>query len=269
VGGSYGKRTFDAASDLDFRLFCERPSEDPTAGAELGAAIDRWAEQGVIIDGCWVRTIADIESQLDRWEAGEARPIDLVWALWGYHVLTDVYNQAVIEDPYGILEGWRDRLSRYSPGLKAALVTQHLRSLRYWRGDYHYEHKVDQGDAVFLASITAHLVHDLLQVLFALNETYYPGDGKNLHFVRGFDIVPKSAAERILGHAVESPHERVLYPGQGAEAFVTQYQELMALIDDVEALVPAELSGATKTNWMAPGDGEGSAGEVIGGPTAH
>lgn len=260
VGGSYGKRTFDADSDLDFRLFCERERQDPTAGAALQAAIERWADRGITIDGCWVRTIGDIEAQLDRWEAGKSRPIDLVWAIWGYQVLTDVYNQAVIEDPYGILAGWRERLSTYSPDLKAAIVGKHLRSLRYWRPDYHYAHKVDQGDAVFLASITAHLVHDLLQVLFALNETYYPGDGNNLHFVRRFEIAPADAVARI---------ERVLYPGRGPDAYAAQYADLIALIDEVEALVPDELSDRVKCNWMAAGDGETDAGAVIGGPTAH
>ncbi|MBN1248493.1 MAG: DUF4037 domain-containing protein [Anaerolineae bacterium] len=260
IGGSYGKRTFDAASDLDFRLFCERRSDDPAASAALQVAIERWAQKGVIIDGCWVRTIADIEAQLDRWEAGEGEPIDLVWAIWGYYVVTDAYNQAVIEDPYGVLAGWRERLSTYSPRLKQAILDKHLRSLRYWRPDYHYLHKVEQGDVVFLASITAHLVHNTLQVLFALNETYYPGDGNNLHFVRHFEVAPERAVERI---------ENILYPGKGPEAFTVQYTELIALIDDIERLVPADLSAHTKRDWMATGDGETDAGQVIGGPTAH
>lgn len=231
IGGSYGKRTFDTSSDLDFRLFCESRVDDPDAKATLQAAIDRWAEKGIIIDGCWVRTIGDIEDQLDRWEAGDGEPIDLVWAIWGYYVVTDVYNQAVIEDPYGVLAGWRERLSDYSPALKQAILDRHLRSLRYWRPDYHYRHKVEQGDIVFLASITAHLVHDILQVLFALNETYYPGDGKNLHFVRRFEIVPDDVVERI---------EQILYPGNGSAALAVQYDRLMALIDDLEELLACE-----------------------------
>jgi hypothetical protein len=231
LGGSYGKRIPDTQSDIDPRVFCERRSDDARAYADLDAAIARWAKRGITIDRCWVRTIEDIERQLDRWEAGEGETYDFVWTLWGYHVITDVYNQAVIEDPYGILAGWHERLSTYSPKLKQALLDKHLRSLRYWRPDYHYRNKVSRGDAVFLAGITTRLVHDILQVLFALNETYYPGDGKNLHYVGSFGIAPDNVVERI---------EQILYPGQGPAAYALQYERLTALIDDVEALLAGE-----------------------------
>ena len=227
IGGSYGKRTFDAASDLDFRLFCEARSTDPEAQAALNAAIQRWGEQGFVIDGCWVRTIGEIEAELDRWETGEGEAPDIVWTIWGYYVVTDVYNQAIIEDPYGILAGWRERLDSYSPQLQEAILEENLRPIRYWRPDYHYQHKVEQGDLVFTAGVTSKLIHHILQVLFALNEVYYPGDGKNLHYASQFEILPDNFAARV---------EQILYPGQGRAAIKAQYERLMALVDEVLAL---------------------------------
>lgn len=231
IGGSYGKGTFDRTSDLDFRLFCERrvsPHEEyRRAHALLQAAIDRWAEKGIVIDGCWVRTVGEIDAQIEAWCDGIVAPVDLVWTIWGYHVLTDVYNQMVIDDPDGILAAWHSRLATYPPKLKQAILDKHLRSVRYWRQDYHYRHKVERGDVVFLASLTARLVHDLIQILFALNETYYAGDGNNLTFVERFRHVPERFAERV--HAT-------LYPTSGDGALGDQYRQLCALIDETTAL---------------------------------
>jgi hypothetical protein len=232
IGGSYGKGTFDGTSDLDFRLFCERRLSPPEAFREaheqLQSAIDCWASQGIVVDGCWVRTLDEIEQQLDRWVGGEAKPYDLVWTIWGYHILTDVYNQWVIEDPDGILADWRARLATYPSKLKEAILVERLASLRYWRRDYHYQHKVARGDVVFLAGLSTKLVHDVMQILFALNETYYPGDGNNLVFVERFAHKPEHCAEKI---------EAILYPGTGEAALQVQYDRVAALIDEVAILI--------------------------------
>jgi hypothetical protein len=232
IGGSYGKGTFDGTSDLDFRLFCERRISPPAAYAEayarVQAAIDRWAEQGVTIDGCWVRTVGEIDEHLDRWVSGEGKPYDLVWTIWGYHVVTDVYNQWVIDDRDGILSGWRARLASYPEPLKEAIVSERLESLRYWRQDYHYQHKVARGDVVFLAGLSSKLVHDIIQILFAVNETYYCGDGNNLVFAERFAHAPERFVEKV---------EAILYPGQGEAALTQQYDRLAALIDETEVLV--------------------------------
>jgi hypothetical protein len=227
IGGSYGKGTFDQQSDLDFRLFCERRSASPEARAALQAAIDRWRDRGVVIDGCWVRTIAEIDQELDRWMSGKTEPTPMVWTIWGYYLPTDIYNQAVIEDPYGVIDRWKTQLQVYPTQLKAALLEEHLGSIRYWRQDYHYRHKVARGDAVFLAGLAARLVHDMIQVLFALNETYYVGDGNNLDFVRQFDDVPENFTSRVT---------RALYPTAGEDAYEMQYELLAGLADDVDAL---------------------------------
>ena len=39
-------------------------------GLKLKAAIDRWAAHGVTIDGCWVRTVQEIDAQVDAWLSG-------------------------------------------------------------------------------------------------------------------------------------------------------------------------------------------------------
>jgi hypothetical protein len=230
VGGSLGKGTWDDRSDVDFRLFTDQALEwtdkRPDLWVDYFAAIERWKERGINIDGVWCRTVGEIDAALDAWIKGEAKPVDLIWTIWGYHVLTDVNNQFMIEDPYQIIAGWKARLSVYSPALKNAILAKNLESLRYWRSDYHYAHKVERGDMVFLAGMTSKLVHEIIEILFALNETYYPGDGSNLRFVEKFKIVPADFSARV---------RLVLYPGS-ADVFTDQYTALADLIDETIAL---------------------------------
>ncbi|GAB4457100.1 MAG: hypothetical protein OHK0029_16230 [Armatimonadaceae bacterium] len=232
IGGSMGKATWDHLSDIDFRLFHEKdlpwPQEKPEIWTEFMAAVDRWRENGVRIDYIWPRKISQVDADLEKWLAGEAKPDDLVWAIWGYHLLPDISNQAVIEDPDGIIQGWKDRLAHYPPALQKAILEKHGGSLRYWRHDYHYANKVTRGDVVFLAGLSARLVHDMMQVLFALNKTYFVGDGQNLKFVKSFAIQPENLAARV---------EEVLYPGNAEDKLVRQRDNLYRLIDDVLQLV--------------------------------
>ena len=160
------------------------------------------------------------------WLRGEIKPLPVVWTIWGYHVLTDVNNQFMIEDPYHIIGAWRERLRVYPAALKQSVLRKYMGSLRYRRHDYHDAHKVVRGDAVFLAGMAAKLVHEVVQVLFALNETYYAGDGANLSLTERFGIVPQNFATWV---------QAILYP-TGEDVFAQQYADLTAFIDEVLVL---------------------------------
>ena len=234
VGGSLGKGTWDSRSDIDFRLFTDgevqRQTHRPELWADCSAAIERWKERGIHIDGVWLRTVGEIDAALDGWLSGEVKPVDLVWTIWGYHILTDINNQFVIEDPYHIIAAWKERLSIYPPALKQAILRKYAASLRYWRSDYHYAHKVERGDVVFLAGMTSKLVHEIIQILFALNETYFAGDGAALGFIEKFKLAPADFSARVRD---------ILYPGSpggSSDAFTGQYAALTRLIDEVLSL---------------------------------
>lgn len=230
VSGSLGKGTWDSRSDVDFRLFTDQPlvrsSQDPARWVAYRAAIEEWQAQGVNIDGIWPRTVGEIDAGIAGWLRGEIQPVNLVWTIWGYHLLTDVYNQFILEDPFGIIAGWKEQLRVYPPALKTAILQKYGASLRYWRADYHYANKVARGDLPFLAGMSAKLVHEILQILFALNEIYYPGDGYNLRFVDRFTIIPPNFAARV---------QTILYPPL-PDPLTSQYRTLTALIDEVLAL---------------------------------
>jgi hypothetical protein len=228
LGGSRAKKRADVHSDYDFRVYADRfvgddPMSSPAAHA-FDALAAEWGAKGVRLDGVWARRIGDIERELDEWLAGTARPTPLVWSVWGYHLPTDIVAQQILHDPSGVLGDWRRRLSAYPPPLRTAILREHLESLAYWRGDYHYRSKVIREDRIFLAGLTAKLVHSLYQVVFALNETYYVGDGFNDRAAEGFAILPDAFNARVLAvlAAAERPDE--------------QYRLLMALVDETGAL---------------------------------
>lgn len=231
IGGSIGKGVLDSKSDVDFRLFCEETTIFEPDGAKLyhdfEIVMKYWQEKGIHIDGCWVRKISDINLSLNQWIKGDARPEDIEWTIWGYYLLTDIFNQHIIEDPDGVIAGWKQLLAHYPEALKRAVLKKHGGSLRYWRHDYHYRNKVERGDVVFLAGLSARLVHDICQILYALNGTYYSGDGWNLKYVAGFKIKPVNFDNRV---------RHILYPGDGN--FERQYSILCELIDEVLALIP-------------------------------
>ena len=232
VGGSTGKGTWDSQSDVDFRLFCDgpfpTPEEKPAAWQAYLDAMETWKQRGIFVDGIWMRTIGEIDAALARWINGEIAPPDLIWTVWGYHVLPDIFHQAPIEDPHGVIAGWKEQLRVFPPRLKQALLKKHVDSARYWQADYHYRSKVGRGDVVFLAGLTSQLVHDLIQILFALNEEYFVGDGSNLKFVEKFAIKPENFAGKVA---------EILYPPDGPERLQRQYNQLSQLIDEVAGLV--------------------------------
>lgn len=228
VGGSQGKGLSDKRSDVDFRLFHEKdlvtPEENPQLWQDYMNAMEYWRQRGINVDGIWARRIDKIDAGLDRWLAGELATDDLVWTIWGYHLLPDIYHQGTIEDPYGVIAGWKERLRVYPQKLKQAVLKRHVESARYWRNDYHYRNKVHRGDVVFTAGLTSRLVHDLIQILFALNETYYVGDGQNLDFCRKFSLIPPEFPEKV---------QEILYPSAAENRLEVQYEKLAALIDEV------------------------------------
>ena len=230
IGGSRGKELSDSKSDVDFRLYTDEfvDGKDWEAGiADMKKHMDYWAERGLMIDGVWMRRISEIENALNKWLSGEIIPEPLEWAIWGYHLPTDIYHQQIIEDPFGIAENWKKRMNPYPQALKTALFNKHMNRLKYWKSDYHYKNKVERKDIIFLASISASLVHDIMQVLCAANELYYPGDGHNLSFSNHFALKPNDFERRI---------EHILYPGT-SDKLENQYNSVLEMISDVENII--------------------------------
>ncbi len=232
VAGSHGKKKNDPMSDIDLRAYYDQWISDAGQLAELKHEINRriaaWKQQGVEIDGYWPRQIAAIDARLQAILDGtDPEPDPCVWTIWGYHLPTDLANNTIIEDPFAVIAGWQKQLQTYPDGLRANIIKKHLNRALYWRHDYHYKSKVIRQDTVFCAGLASLLVHDLIQVVFALNRAYYSGDGWNLTYMANFPILPPGLCAEL---------ETVLLVGDPA-GFQAQHERLCQLIDTVEQLV--------------------------------
>jgi len=231
LGGSHGKGIASRASDFDFRIYYETPIESEKMKPvfeEVSALCDQWKARDVKVDGIFPRSYAEVDAQLDLWLNGHGKLVPYEWTVWGYNILTDIYNQQIIEDPYGRAAQWKERLSVYPHALKESQVNHYGSSLEYWRNDYHYLNKVNQGDIVFLAYITCRLVQDIVQIIYALNAFYYPGDGMNLKYSQPFAIKPSDFEARITA---------ALQPTPSNDRNAEQYNTVIGLIDDTLLLV--------------------------------
>ncbi len=131
IGGSHGKKTFDQKSDVDFRVFADGKSagekwwEGPLWD-ELCKLVEKWKKLGIEVDYCWLRGVEEIEKDLVPLLEGRGKPTPREWSVWGYHLLTDLNNQMVIEDKSDLIGDWQRRLKNYPSALspQGSIVTR-------------------------------------------------------------------------------------------------------------------------------------------------
>ena len=231
LGGSHGKGVSDNLSDYDFRVYSDEYVQCDiwnSAAKELKDKVFDLRNKEIIVDDTWYRNIGETDEIIQLWVSGNGVPQPFIWCVWGYNILTDIFNQTIIIDPFNIATKWKEDLSVYPAKLKSAIITKHIKSMRYWRNDYHFKNKVERADYVFLSSLAIKLIHDIFQVIYALNENYYPGDGNNMLFIKGFTILPNNFENRVYD---------VLYPNnKEVNLFSRQFDKLVLLIDDVLGL---------------------------------
>lgn len=234
LAGSRGKGRSDAQSDYDFRVYAHAYRGPDIRATDqwmrFEAAMFAWQARGIRMDGVWMRRYQGVRRDLDAWIGGTAVPKTFEWTIWGYHLPTDLANQRIIYDPEGIVGEWRRQLAIYPEALRASVLTQYWDVLKYWAADYHYASKVIRHDLVFLVGLTGKLANAILQVVFALNRVYYPGDGWNLPMAADLERLPADFIGRMRA---------ILEPGSGPDAWQRQRSELIAMIADLEVLIAA------------------------------
>lgn len=229
ISGSVGKNVFDKNSDFDFRLYIVRdipPKELRNFNTiVMEKAKPVYEKYGYVVDGIWPRLVSFIDSELDKWLSGKGQVIDTKWTVYGYHILTDIFNQKILYDPLKTAENWHNRLDPYPAPLAEYIISYHGEILKYWQNDYHFKHKVMLCDFVFLSSLFSKLIHHILEIIYAKNRFYYPGDGHNIKFLDSFKLKPSNLKERI---------KNILYPS--SLDFSEAYEDILLLIKETLAL---------------------------------
>jgi hypothetical protein len=251
LGGAHAKGMDDPASDLDLYVFARQVL--PTAQraqlcTDYGTGIESvvsWGEDAPFVQGgtdfvyrgqkveVWLRNIDYIDEIIAECQAGIVKHTLVTWTVMGFYnhcALSDLRNMVPVDDPHGVLAHWKGLVGEYPPKLRAAILARHMDAAKFWPQNFHYLSAIQRGDILYVQGIVNQVVHNLFQVLFALNRAYFPGDKK---LDLAIDHLPTKPADftarvkRIVASQVPAD-----------QAFLAwQCGELNALVNEVEALM--------------------------------
>jgi hypothetical protein len=261
VGGSRVKGIGDDQSDVDIYLFMAEtfPADQRRAWTEaaLGPAaqVVSWDRAAPFVEGgtdfsygghkveTWLRGVRAVEATLAACQAGQIRRDCIAWTVMGFYnyvVLSDIHGMQVVEDPYGILARWKAQIATYPRPLREAIVGRYLHEAQFWPENFHYLSAVERADIIYTAGIVQQVLYALIQVLFALNEVYFPGEKKLAVTLEKLKVKPPAFARRV---------QELMYPGQSpnVEHLRAQRTALSALVSEVVRLAGAvAIAGLTR-----------------------
>jgi len=247
LGGSYAKGTADDDADVDLYLFAhsvlagdERKRIASAFSSEIETVVSwgneepfRNAGTDFLFRGhnveCWLRDIGHIERSIAECREGVVKREFVTWTTTGFYnhcCLSDLTVMVPLDDPFDIIARWKSQVATYPPRLRQAIVNHHLAAAGFWPENFHYLSAIERQDVIYATGIVQQVVHNLVQVLFGLNEVYFPGDKRLDVAMAHLPRQPANLCERI--HAL-------LFPGTPATADVLrgQREALRSLLGDV------------------------------------
>lgn len=126
-----------------------------------------------------VRLLPELERRVADALAGKIEIIPQTWTTNGYYsyiYLSELRSLKAVYDPRGLLADYQRRVEVYPPKLRTAIVSTFLGRAGVWMRNIHYASAIEDEDILFCGPVAQHIVLDLAQVVFAVNETYFDGD---------------------------------------------------------------------------------------------
>lgn len=229
LAGAHAKGAADASSDIDIYVFAEREKPFEERKAILSAIADPgttpWVDerfdaapwgggmdfqyQGTPVEAVG-RTIARMDEVIDACLAGKYEIIPATWTSNGYYTFIYLCELSFLKpvwDPDGILAAWQAKAAVYPEPLRRAIMTDFLGRSGTWMGNFHYESAVRRGDVLFTAPIVLHTLMDMVQVVFALNHTYFTGDKKLEAALAKMPLCPNALRPDSLDLLLTAPRD--------------------------------------------------------------
>jgi hypothetical protein len=244
VGLSGGDRPFPepGQGDIDLFVYCREIPPKSQREAVL-STLDECIGPicaGRLQGGHWGQgdscQIAGVETWLLYFTVEEARA-ELEDTLQGKHLWhVDHYyyplgrcamwkTMRVLYDPDGMLATFKTRLADYPAGLAKAVIDYHKAAL----GDVEdIERAVRRKDVFFYHFVLDLALDHFLQILFALNRTYFPSRKRSEQYLRLFEVKPEDCEERLF---------RVIARGGEAHTLGESYAIWQGILLDLEALI--------------------------------
>jgi hypothetical protein len=247
LGGAHAKGVDDSLSDIDVYVFAPKvlPCVERSALTEAHVGSEAkaisWGEDSPFREGgtdfwyagrkveCWLRHTAVIEETIAAGLEGNIRRDFVRWTVMGYFSyvpLSDVHAMRIVEDPHGILEGWKERVRVYPEPLRDAILARFFSEARFWPDNFHYRTAVERCDVIYTTGIVQQVVQALVQVAFAANRVYFPGEKKLAAALRLLPATPRDFVGRV---------QALLYAGSPptTESLEAQRRELVSLVGEV------------------------------------
>lgn len=219
LGGSYARGTQRPDSDLDIGLYYH--ADQPLDIDQLRALASNLNDmpQPIVTEiggwGSWVnggawltiggqrvdwlyRDIDFVSSIIDDCHAGHIRSDYWQQPAYGFHSFMYCTELAICRplfDPDQVIASLKAKVAHYSPELKHAIVRTFLWSARFTLDNT--TKPAARGDTYIVAGCIARTIHCLVQILYALNETYYLSEKTLATDLRSFRLQPDQFLERI------------------------------------------------------------------------
>ena len=219
LGGSYASGGERPDSDLDIGLYYNENQPLDIVHIRSIASILNDAPNPTVTDlggwGTWVnggawltiggqrvdflyRNIDFVSSILDDCNAGHIRSDYWQQPAYGFHSFMYCTETAIcrpLYDPDQVIERLKAKVAHYSPHLKQAIIKNFLWSARFTLDNT--SKPASRGEVYLVTGCLARAIHCLIQVLYAINETYYLSEKKLAADLSSFSLRPENFLERI------------------------------------------------------------------------
>lgn len=247
LAGAHAKGVADKSSDIDIFLFTDHPKSfeererilreaaDPGTSPWISATLDYpwggsmdFSYEGTPVEVV-VRTFQLMDKRLKECLNGQFEIIPQTWTSNGYYTFTYLSELSFIKpiwDPKGLLQRYQDYIKPYPSKLKASIMDCFFDRANTWINNFHYQSAIKRLDILFTGPIVLHTVLDMIQVIFAINEEYFPGDKKLEAALTKLSYCPQELLDNM---------EVLLCASRNQDQLQTQCDILRRVMKDIEA----------------------------------
>ena len=145
-----------------------------------------------------LRNIDFVSTIIDECNRGETQ-FDYLqqppYGFYSYIYCAETQQCKILYDPQRSIEVLKSKVSSYSKSLKNTIINNFL-----WQAEFALEvskKPANTGDVYFVAGCLTRIASSLVQVLYALNETYFISDKRLKRDVEQFSLKPQDFGMRL------------------------------------------------------------------------
>ena len=224
LGGSWASNTHRPDSDIDLGLYYREDAPlDIKHVRKIANDLNDFADPVVtelggwgtwVNGGAWLtikgqrvdflyRNIDFVSTIIDECNRGETR-FDYLqqppYGFYSYFYCAETQQCKILYDPQRAIVGLKSKISGYSELLKSTIINSFL-----WQAEFSLEvakKSANTGNVFYVAGCLTRIACGLVQVLYALNETYFVSDKRLNKDLEQFNLKPQDFGlrlDRMLG----------------------------------------------------------------------